>query len=167
MLNTGVPIYFPNLSFPPFREGIFFPKSKRAIEVFPKPISFPQPLLPLFPISFYPRFLLLFSFFLPSLFFFFPLPLSFSLIFHLFFPWPILSPPGGVKMENIYPCMKMNGRQTFLSKSVCYHPIIPTNTNGVCYVPIIHTFEIETGGKRSLKSTKKHSLLVTLKFRVS
>ena len=36
-------IYFPNLSFPPpFRGGIFFPKSKRAIEVFPKPIFFPQ-----------------------------------------------------------------------------------------------------------------------------
>ena len=98
--------------FPPplFAEASFSPKSKRAIEVFPKPIFFPkvfflnkffpkpnffpQPLLPqslppsfsppLFPISFYPLFLFVSPFFF---FFFF-----FFLFFSLFpFPFPLFS----------------------------------------------------------------------------
>ena len=46
--------------------------------------------------------------------------------------------------------------KTFWNNGVCYLLIIPTRLIGVFKVPILPTFELETGRKRSFKSTMKH-----------
>ena len=40
-----------------------------------------------------------------------------------------------------------DGSQNFWTNSDCYLPIIPTSKNGVFYVPIMPTFELETSEK--------------------
>ena len=111
-LETSQGYIFSKFIFPPppFSPTHFFPKSKRAIEVFPKPIFFPQAhffspryffwtnFSPNQIFSFYPLFLLLlFLFFSPFFSFFllflllFSFFLPFSLPFSSFFLYPFSS----------------------------------------------------------------------------
>ena len=43
--------------------------------------------------------------------------------------------------------LKLDGRQNLLNNGVSYISIIPTNTNDVCYVPIIPTLNLKVDEK--------------------